>query len=213
MRSLPDFSFEEKLWEKGVEIVAGIDEVGRGALAGPVTTGCVVFKPNFPISSIGEFITDSKQLPPAKRQRASIWIKEHCLAWSIGHSSVAEINREGIVKATNKAFRRALKLLSNYPSIHLLSDAFYLPYTASLGIKKQTPIIKGDCLSLSIAAASIIAKVERDHIMTQLGTLPPYIVYGWHKNKGYGTLLHRQAIKTHGPSRHHRKLFVRKFLV
>jgi len=203
---LPDFSFEKPLWKKGYKVVAGIDEVGRGALAGPVVTGAVIFQIDERIEIL---INDSKKLTQKSREVASIWIKDKALGWGIGKASVAEINKYGIVGATNKAFRRALKN-TNFKIDYLLIDAFYVPYIKGIKRKNQKPIIKGDSKSLSIAAASIIAKVERDAIMTKLSTNAKYRKYLWNENKGYGTLRHREAIKTHGKTRLHRVSFLLK---
>jgi ribonuclease HII len=204
MAKQPDFSYESHFWNRGISVVAGADEVGRGAFAGPVVTAVVAFAPD---TKIEIEIADSKILSPAKRERASLWIKSNALSWAIGEGSVAEINRLGIVGATNRAFRRAVagcKLSIE----NLLIDAFYIPYVGGLPKRRQTPIIKGDSKSLSIASASIIAKVYRDELMVNLSKAEKYGCYCWHSNKGYGTLAHRQALAAHGPTCHHRKLFI-----
>src|SRR5438552_3643888 len=124
---LPNFSFEQALWQNGHQIVAGTDEVGRGAFAGPVVTSCVIFKANTSIEILKEIkINDSKKLSAKERQLASAWIKSNCLAWAVGESSVTNINNLGIVKATNKAFRQAIKNC-NCQIDFLLIDAFYIP--------------------------------------------------------------------------------------
>ncbi len=212
---LPDFEYETRLWQKGLKIIGGVDEVGRGAFAGPVVCGCVVYDCERVLRDCGfqsgVLINDSKMLNHRQRSAASKWIKENSLSWGIGISSVSEINNYGIVGATNRAFRRAIIQTSKNIGIvfdHLLTDAFLIPNTKYIPKSKQTPIIKGDSLSVTIASASIVAKVERDLIMTELGNAPEFSVYFWHKNKGYGTKSHRQAIKTHGKSLLHRKKFV-----
>lgn len=217
---LPNFSFERKLWQRGYRIIAGVDEVGRGALAGPVVAGCVAFAPitNYQFSIFNQFskkliINDSKKLTAKQRERADRWIKRNALAWGIGEASVAQINKFGIKKATEIAFRRAIKNCK-VKIDYLLIDAFFIPYVRGLRRKKQTAIINGDEKSLSIAAASIIAKVYRDRLMQKLqnSKIQKLQVYGWSKNKGYGTKEHQDAIKKYGTTRYHRKLFVRKLV-
>jgi len=199
----PDFSFESKLWNSGMQFVAGADEVGRGAFAGPVIAAVVIFAPFFKIETE---INDSKKLTQKRREKVSVWIKEHAKNYAIGEGSVAEINDLGIVPATHLAFHRAINHLT-LSTDHYLIDAFYLP---KINKSLQTPIIKGDSLSVSIAAASIIAKVYRDALMTKLSVENP--PYKWHQNKGYGTFAHREALKNYGPTPHHRKHFIKKSL-
>jgi ribonuclease HII len=196
----PHFEFEQEQWKKGKLYVVGCDEVGRGSLAGPVVTAAVAFAPE---TKVEVHIDDSKKLTSKQREEASKWIKENALAYGVGIGSVTQINTRGIVEATNMAFLAALKKL-NYEIDFVLMDAFYVPRLAR---EKQLAIVKGDQLSLSIAAASIIAKVYRDELMAQLST--KFNQYAWHQNKGYGTLIHRTAIKEHGVTKHHRSLFVR----
>ncbi|QQG47969.1 MAG: ribonuclease HII [Candidatus Woesebacteria bacterium] len=215
---LPNFSFERGLWKQGHKLVAGMDEVGRGAFAGPVVTAAVIFEPTAialssrlrsqkdAIRSMVR-INDSKKLTPKQRELASFWIKENCLAWAIGEASVSEINKNGIVDATNMAFRRAVKSLIRID--YLLIDAFYVPYVSGVSQKKQKAIIRGDSKSISIAASSIIAKVYRDKLMEEFSKSPPYLPYLWHKNKGYGTKEHRDAIAINGPTKLHRTLFLK----
>lgn len=233
--NLPDFSFEKKIAKKGYKVIAGVDEVGRGSFAGPVVAGCVVFKlkktsgscrspapgPFRRLTSTGPLpwgpparvthsivINDSKKLTPKAREIASFWIKRNALCYGIGWASVSQINRYGIKKASEIAFRRAIKNC-NKRIDYLLIDAFYVPYVRGLRRKNQKPIIKGDSKSFSIAAASIIAKVYRDKLMTRLGDKPKYQKYGWDKNKGYGTASHLKAITKYGSTRIHRTQFVR----
>jgi len=197
---LPDFSFEEVHWNNGLRVIAGADEVGRGAFAGPVVAAVVIFAPT---TKMEVEINDSKKLTHNKRERASRWIKKHAQNYAIGEGSVEEINFLGIVPATHLAFLRAIENCS-LKIDRFLVDAFYLPK-----IKKslQTPIIKGDTKSLSIAAASIIAKVYRDDLMIRLSE--KHGEYQWHQNKGYGTLAHRNALQKLGPTVHHRNKFIR----
>lgn len=209
---LPDFSFENKAIKKGYKVIAGMDEVGRGAFAGPVVAGCVVLNKQIglrwdPLITIN----DSKKLSPKQREAANIWIRNNALTFGIGKASVTEINRFGIKKATEMAFRRAIKNCDKKID-YLLIDAFYIPYIRGLRRKNQNPLIKGDSLSISIAAASIIAKVYRDTLMTKLSKNPKYRKYKWDENKGYGTLSHRKSIDKYGLTRLHRKKFVETYI-
>lgn len=225
--------YEQELWSSGYEFVAGIDEVGRGCFAGPVCAGTVVFPRNsifeFSISNEIPIINDSKKLNKKQREAADIWIKENSLAWGIGEASVATINKLGIKKATEVAFRKAVIQVNmrlrvgNVSSIEnegeetthpvldfVLIDAFYIPYIKGLRRSHQKAIIKGDNKSISIAAASIIAKVHRDSLMAKLSQ--NHKEYLWDINKGYGTKDHREAILKFGTTRHHRKDFVGTWL-
>lgn len=238
MQEKPTFTYEKRVCRRGFRFIAGADEVGRGALAGPVVAGAVVWEKGqisnfeFLISNEGVEINDSKKLNHAQRQRADLWIKKNCLSWGIGEASVSFIDKKGIVRATRCAFRRAIAAcgrslesrIKNEGSggkIHnslfkiqfLLVDAFYVPYVAGLRRKNQLAIVRGDQKSISIAAASIIAKVYRDNLMSSLAR--PGLAdsrYGWERNMGYGTRGHQEAIRRWGPTRLHRKLFVRKLL-
>ncbi|MBI3443260.1 ribonuclease HII [Candidatus Woesebacteria bacterium] len=205
---LPDFLFEAKLWKEGFRIVAGVDEVGRGCFAGPIVAGCVIFSAMKQFNNGTIIINDSKKLKPRQREIAEKWIKENCLAWGIGEASVAEINRFGIKKASEIAFRQAI---ANCKTIvdYLLIDAFYIPFVRGLGRKSQLAIIDGDEKSISIAAASVIAKVYRDKLMASLNS--KYNKFGWGRNKGYGTREHQEAIKKYGITKYHRKVFVNSF--
>lgn len=191
-------------------MVVGIDEVGRGAWAGPVVAGGVVFAPETKIPK-GVTINDSKQLTSPQREKAASWIRQNSLAWGIGEAPVSVINRVGMGKATKMAFRRAISQLADksVKSIKpdfLLIDAFYIPYVRGLRRKNQKAIINGDEKSISIAAASILAKVYRDALMHKLSER--YRLYKWGNNKGYGTKKHQSAIKKYGLTRFHRKAFV-----
>lgn len=216
---LPDFRLEMALWDKGLANIAGVDEVGRGAFAGPVACGCVVFDPKR-VVRVGEpklevLINDSKKLSKSQREVASEWIKNNCKSWGVGFANVSEINRYGIIGATNKAFRRAIQTVSQNLGgalNHLISDAFYIPNVAGLSKYSQTPVVKGDTKSITVASAAIIAKVERDMYMQELGKTPEFSVYFWGLNKGYGTNTHREAIAKHGISSHHRTKFVESWI-
>lgn len=206
----PDFSYENKLWKDGYKFIGGIDEVGRGALAGDVVTACVIFNNKTVIIPDGIIINDSKKLSPKKREIANYWIRRNCLAYGLGSASSKEIDKLGIVKATQRAFRKAI-IACSIKIDHLLIDAFYIPYVKGINHKNQTPIIKGDGISISIAAASIVAKVERDNLMRKLGTKKEFSVYNWEKNKGYGTKDHQIALRKYGKTRLHRVSFLLNF--
>jgi len=214
--TLPDFSFEHRLHKMGRKLIAGIDEVGRGCFAGPVIAGCVVFNKQitqFTNNPIDEeiIINDSKQLTPRQREIADKWIKKNAAGFGIGTASVSQINRLGIKKATEIAFRKAIKNCGVEVD-YLLIDAFYIPYVKGLRRRNQKAIIHGDTMSISISAASIIAKVYRDKLMTELGKKAKYKKYGWDRNKGYGTKEHRNSILKYGAVRLHRKQFVRNYV-
>jgi ribonuclease HII len=227
---LPDFSFEKKAYKKGYKIIAGIDEVGKGCFAGPIVTGCVIFSGQDPFIPKGIIINDSKKMRPRQREKADKWIRENALAWGIGEIGAGKINKYGLSKAAKMAFRKSIsearKRLGN-PIDYLLSDAFFISFVPGLPTRRrknkkgrfykkangrQLAIINGDEKSISIAAASIIAKVYRDRLMLGLGKRPKYRKYGWGRNKGYGTLEHRKAIKKYGLTRQHRKQFVATWL-
>lgn len=221
MKRLPNLNYEKKLWQKGY-LVVGVDEVGRGALAGPVFAGACAFSFDKNLFEKINFqkikIADSKKLTPNQRLTAYFWIKKNCLGFGVGKVGVEEINRIGIAKASILAMTKAIKnlkvdirkKLNCQFEVFVLSDYFYLPALKKLGISHQKPIVDGDELSFSIAAASIIAKVERDKLMIKLAKNWPF--YQWEKNKGYGTKTHQLAIKKYGPTKYHRPLFIRKII-
>lgn len=204
-RTKPTFEYESALWAKGMQHIAGIDEVGRGCFAGPVVTAAVILSKDF--SACGE-VDDSKLLSAKKRKVLAEIIKKEALAYAIAEISVGIINEIGIGKATQKAFQKAINNLTIEPHF-ILIDAFYIE---NVDRKKQKPIVHGDGISVSIAAASIIAKVYRDELMQQLH--PQYAVYDFFTNKGYGTQKHREAIGKYGLCDLHRTSFhLDKFLV
>ena len=196
----PDLAFENALWQAGVAAVAGIDEAGRGALAGPVAAGAVVLPQNAGLEAFLEGVRDSKQMKPLARQAARERIIQHALAWGVGFASPAEIDQMGIVNATRLAAWRAVESLSVKPA-HLLLDYLFLPEVSL----PQTALVKGDCRSLSIAAASVLAKTARDALLQELDLVYPG--YGFNSHKGYGTQAHRQALQCLGPSPVHRHSF------
>ena len=209
----PDFRYEKKLWRK-YKSIAGVDEVGRGCFAGPVVAGCVVFTKDLQIPKDVK-INDSKKLTPRQREKGDRWIRQKAASWGVGEVSASAINRLGMAKATKMAFRKSISIARKRfeKSIdYLLIDAFFIPYVRGNPKGRQMAIIDGDQKSVSIAAASIIAKVYRDKVMLRLSKNPKYKKYGWGRNKGYGTKEHQSAIKKYGISRFHRKDFVKNFL-
>lgn len=201
----PTLDLEQKLWNSGYSMVCGLDEVGRGCFAGPVVVGAVVFPRD---CIVPDGVVDSKLLKPRQREKLSKEIKKCALSWSVAEISVAFINKVGIGKATQMAFRKAIKLLEKNPDF-ILIDAFYINH---LNRKKQKAIKDGDMICASISAASIIAKVYRDKLMKKLARIYPQ--YGFAKHKGYGTKKHQEAIKKYGLSGIHRTSFnLEKFLV
>ena len=194
-----DYKEESKLLNNGFNLVAGVDEVGRGTVAGPLVVGIATL-PNNPSGDWLTLIKDSKLLSSKKRVTAlEILYDKKCLM-ATGSSSPNEIDEFGIVKATSLATNRAIENLGKTPDV-LLVDGFTLPGI----VIKQKPIIKGDRKCLSIAAASIIAKVTRDEFMNQEHKLYPF--YSFDSNKGYLTKKHSEAIEKHGPSPIHRYSF------
>ncbi|MBY0598340.1 ribonuclease HII [Bacillus bingmayongensis] len=187
--------YEQALRGQGLLYIAGIDEVGRGPLAGPVVTAAVVLPKDFYIPGLN----DSKKLSEAKRERFYDEIKEKAVAIGVGIVSPQVIDEINIYQATKRAMLDAIANLSCTPE-HLLIDAMKLPTQIP-----QTSIIKGDAKSISISAASIIAKVTRDRMMKELGKEHPE--YGFEQHMGYGTKRHLQAIETYGVLEEHRKTF------
>ncbi len=207
-RILPTFSEEKVLWNTGIRHIAGIDEVGRGAFAGPVVAASVIFPPNIIFkNSVLHTINDSKLLSAKKREALAQAIKEEALCFAIGEVEVEIINEIGIGKATKIAFQKSLDQLSNKAEFCLI-DAFPLETFAA---DRQKAIIHGDRLSISIAAASILAKVYRDALMEKLHDT--YIQYNFFQNKGYGTSHHREQIGINGLSPVHRTSFALKRFV
>ena len=195
----PSYREESALLESGYTLVAGLDEVGRGPLAGPVVAGAAMLPAN-PRGRWVRLIRDSKQLTPAQREEAADILKEKALSMVTGFATHEEIDRIGIAPATRLAMARAINALPLQPQF-LLLDAFPLP---DVDIP-QKAIVRGDALCLSIAAASIIAKVERDRVMVeQDGRYPGY---GFASHKGYASSYHLEALRDRGPSPIHRHSF------
>jgi len=202
MRVNPDTFFESLLWDSGYLHIAGFDEAGRGALAGPVAVGAVIL-PNDKALLSGTLagVRDSKQMTPLGRESLAPRIQAIALTWSVGFASAGEIDSQGIVCATRLAALRALNGLSLSPQYLLTDFRLELP---QLDVS-QTALVKGDALCLSIAAASVLAKTARDELMRDLDQ--HYRGYGLGRHKGYGTQAHRLALKRLGISPIHRKSF------
>ena len=201
---MPDLHFERALLKHGHRLIAGVDEAGRGAWAGPVIAAAVILPLDRPLvlkELAAAGVNDSKQLTPRQRERLYHLIREKAVAVGMGGVSARFIDRDGILKATRKAMQRAVSILPTQPDA-LLIDAVDLSSLVPLP-QKFMPF--GDSLSLSIAAASIIAKVSRDIFMAQLDALYPGYAFGRHK--GYGTRLHREALERAGVSEMHRRSF------
>ena len=203
----PSFDEEQILWDSGFDFVIGIDEVGRGAFAGPIVAAGVVFSPKTDINILCD-VNDSKLVKPLIRKRCAKLIKEYAIFWTVEQVDIAFINKHGIGKANSAAFRKVLNRIISYiessSKYYVLIDGFHKKYLPG-GTKKQKGIIKGDQKSLSIAAASILAKVHRDNLMKKVAKDFP--VYKFARNKGYGTKEHQQALKYFGVSKVHRKSF------
>jgi len=202
MRVNPDTFFESLLWDSGYLYIAGFDEAGRGALAGPVAVGAVIL-PNDRalLSETLAGVRDSKQMTPLEREALAPRIQAAALTWEVGFASAGEIDSQGIVCATRLAALRALNGLSLSPQYLLTDFRLELP---QLDIS-QTALVRGDALCLSIAAASVLAKTARDELMRDLDQ--HYQGYGLGRHKGYGTQAHRSALKRLGVSPIHRKSF------
>jgi ribonuclease HII len=206
-KQVPTLEEEVALLSQGYSFIAGIDEAGRGSLAGPVVAAAVIlplgtlfrFNPDECLACF-EGVRDSKQLTARERERLFEVIMQHAVAVGVGIGSVEIIDERNILQATKYAMREALAQLTIPPQA-LLLDAIHLPGIELL----QRSIIKGDALCLSIAAASIIAKVTRDRMMIQLHEHFP--VYGFAQHKGYGTEYHLVALREHGATPHHRRSF------
>jgi ribonuclease HII len=197
----PDLTYETHLWPY-YRHIAGLDEAGRGALAGPVAVGAVIL-PNdeLLLSRTLAGVRDSKQMTPLGRESLAPLIKDVALTWSVGFASAGEIDAQGIVPATRLAALRALHGLTLAPQYLLTDFRLELPELDT----PQTALVKGDALCLSIAAASVLAKTSRDQLMCELDLC--YRGYGLGKHKGYGTQSHRSAMKRLGVSPIHRRSF------
>lgn len=182
-------------------LICGIDEAGRGPLAGPVVAGAAIL----PKEQTILYLNDSKKLSEKRREELFLEVKEKAVSWSVGIASPERIDEINILQATYEAMRQAISGLNVVPDI-LFNDAVTIP-----GVEiRQIPIIKGDAKSVSIAAASVLAKVTRDHMMVEYDKIYPE--YGFAKHKGYGTAAHIAAIRALGPTPIHRRTFIKKCL-
>ena len=195
---------ENTMWEiedsLGLHVICGVDEAGRGPLAGPVCAAAVILPEHLQIPGLN----DSKKLTDKKRRELFPVIQQQAIAYGIGLASEAEIDEINILQATFLAMRRALEQLTVRPEIALIDGN----RETDFGLPVKT-VVKGDSLSANIAAASILAKVTRDNIMVELAQ--QYPEYGFEIHKGYGTKAHYEALRTYGPSPIHRRSFLKKF--
>jgi len=197
-----DLKLEKQYFDLGYRLIGGVDEAGRGPLAGPVVAACVVIGPDFKIEPGDlELVADSKKLTAKRREKLFKVIKEKALAVEIGVVSPQTIDKINILQASFLAMRRAIRGVKVNPEYILLDGAFKIPKMD----KPQTAIIKGDGTVFCVAAASIIAKVSRDYLMAELDK--KYPEYEFARHKGYGTKLHIEKIAAHGPCPIHRFSF------
>ena len=195
------WTLENELRTPDAEPLCGVDEAGRGPVAGPVCAAAVIL----PAGIVIEGLNDSKKLSEKKREKLFDEITENALAWSVSLVDERVIDEINILQATYEAMRQAIEKLNPQPAV-LLNDAVRIPQVAI----QQVPIIKGDAKSVSIAAASIVAKVTRDRMMEEYDKVLPE--YGFASNKGYGSAAHIEALKKYGPSPIHRKTFITHFV-
>ncbi len=202
IRRYQDMSeYENEARKNGFMVIAGLDEAGRGPLAGPVVAGCCVLDPEVMVLGVN----DSKKLSEKKRAELFPLIQEKALSYGVGIIDEKVIDQINILEATKLAMKKAIEALSVQPDL-LLIDALRLPDLAI----RQEDIIKGDAKSVSIAAASILAKETRDRIMREYDSVYPE--YGFAKHKGYGTKEHIEAIRKYGPCPIHRRSFIGHFI-
>ena len=200
MSNINMWEIEDGFYADGVQVICGVDEAGRGPLAGPVCAAAVILPPHLEIPGL----TDSKKLTDKKRRELFPVIKEQAIAYGIGMASEQEIDEINILQATFLAMQRALDQLHVKPDLALIDGN----REKDFGLPVKT-VVKGDSLSMNIAAASILAKVTRDDLMVQLAQTYPQ--YDFEIHKGYGTKAHYAALREHGPSPIHRMSFLKKF--
>ena len=197
---MPDYVYEKEISLKGYKFVCGVDEAGRGPLAGPVCAAAVIL----PIDAEIPGLNDSKKLSEKKREALYPLVIEKAIAYSIAYATVEEIEEHNILNATFIAMNRAIEGL-NIPADYALVDGNRVPKECSVPV---TTVVKGDSLSMSIAAASILAKVSRDRLMNEIDEKYPQ--YNFKKHKGYGTAEHMDFIRALGPCPEHRMSFLKK---
>lgn len=200
---IPTLKYERLYWSQGYQFICGIDEVGRGSWAGPLVAAGVILPKNF---KIPDGLADSKQVRPAMRYKLAKYIQDTAVSFAIVQIEPRGIDKHGVGQATQKAFRRVARGIKPKPDFCLM-DAFYIKHFSR---KHQLAVKNGDNISASIAAASIIAKVYRDDLMTKLDREFPK--YGFASHKGYGTKFHQEAIKKYGLSKMHRVSYNLNFL-
>ena len=200
MSNINMWEIEDGFYAEGVRVICGVDEAGRGPLAGPVCAAAVILPEHLEIPGL----TDSKKLTDKKRRELFPIIKEQAIAYGIGLATEQEIDEINILQATFLAMQRALDQLAVKPDLALIDGNRQKDF----GLPVKT-VVKGDSLSMNIAAASILAKVTRDDMMVQLAEVYPQ--YGFEIHKGYGTKAHYAALTEHGPSPIHRMTFLKKF--
>ncbi len=199
---MPDYAYEAAALERGYTCICGVDEAGRGPLAGPVCAAAVIL----PAGLVLEGLDDSKKLTEKKRERLYDLITENAVAYSVAYGTLEEIESVNILEATFLAMNRAISGLSVKPDFALI-DGNRAP--RGLAIPCET-VVKGDSKSMSVAAASVLAKVTRDRLMLEYDE--KYPLYGFKKHKGYGTREHTELIKAYGPCEIHRLSFLKKIL-
>lgn len=197
---MPDYVYEKELSENGYKYICGVDEAGRGPLAGPVCAAAVIL----PIDAEIPGLNDSKKLSEKKREALFPLVMEKAIAYSVAYATVEEIEEHNILNATFIAMNRAIEGL-NIPADYALVDGNRPPKDCSVPV---TTVVKGDSLSMSIAAASILAKVSRDRLMNEIDEKYPQ--YNFKKHKGYGTAEHMDFIRALGPCPEHRMSFLKK---
>lgn len=205
MPKTPTFDIEHQYWSQGISAIAGLDEAGMGALAGPVVAGAVIFS----LDNLQKIIEnqkvfpirDSKLLSEKQREKSARFIRDIATSWAIGMATVSDIDTINIRNASHLAMRRAIDLLPTKPDMLFIDGTSNTIHPTIFSLS----IIKGDQLSYSIAAASILAKVARDSIMKELHTAHPE--YGFDSHKGYGAKKHMDALETFGVTEHHRKSY------
>lgn len=196
-QTVPNLSLERDLWQRGADIVVGIDEVGRGSWAGPLTIGAAVLPPDKRVNKV----RDSKMLREDQREKLFGPIAEWCRTWAVGHATQKECDELGMAEAQRVAARRAITGLGVTPDAVLIDGNWDF-----VGTGNVTKLIKGDAKCLSIAAASILAKVTRDRIMR--ASAQHYPLYNFENNKGYPCPRHKAALRAYGPSAIHRRAWV-----
>jgi ribonuclease HII len=202
-----NIDYESKLWASGCSLVAGCDEAGTGSLIGDAFCGCVIFPANIDYKTLLPGLNDSKQLTPKKREKLYPLIKQHAIAWAIDSCSLIEIEELNIYWAKWKSMRRAISKLNVVPD-HILMDGNKVIPEITI---PQTAIVKGDTRSINIAAASILAKIDRDRYVVELAD-KVHPDFNWAENKGYYTEEHIAALKKYGKTEWHRTKYVSKLL-